>query len=179
MLRSILLLVPFLVIGGCRTVETAPRVSTGRYLFEVTYTNYAWGYNHRGMYVDSAGRIHTFTWPRSGEHWEPRESETYTDAELAAKYAPGAMSGGSVQPDSLNAMLDQMRSASEGSFSDTTRPMADAGVTRSSLYLYDPAEGTYRRIPLRQRGDFRFDNLAPSARTLADMLERYWSEAVK
>lgn len=166
-----------LILAGCHGSESAQKKVTGGYLFEVSYTNFAWGYAHRGMYIDSAGGVHTFEWQRNGDRWEPKDDEVYTSADLAAKYAPGAATGGTIPGDTLRLMLDSFVPASTGSLSDTTHPMADAGVTRSSLYLYDAGAGTYRRIPLRQRGDLRFDNLAPAARTLADILDRYWSEA--
>jgi len=179
-LRSFLVLLPLLAVVGCHPCgdpnePTDPPAKTGRVLFEVAYTNHAWGYNHQGMYVDNEGNIYTYRWPMGeGARWT-HDGNLYTEAELTAHYAPGSASAGIIARDSLKMMIGLMESASRGTFSDTTQTAADAGATHTSLYLYDARSKTYRQIALRLRGDNSFDNRSSSARQLADILEARWA----
>lgn len=182
-LVSSLLLLSLLFVGGCHhhggcvDPDEDPQPQTvGKVLFEVNYTNFAWGYAHRGMYIDNTGRIYTYEWPMNGPNCKNDTGSAFTEAQLMEHFAPGSRFIGTVSSDTLAMMRSLMADASRGYFSDTTMTAADAGGTESRLYLYDASTKIYRPTALRLRGDYSFDNLSPSATLLADILEKRWQE---
>ncbi|MFV0415069.1 MAG: hypothetical protein ACK5NG_01730, partial [Chthoniobacterales bacterium] len=61
--------------------------------------------------------------------------------------------------------------AETGKLSEPKSVMRDAGITTSSCYVYDVKTKIYKRIKLREAGDWSQENLSPAAQELANWLE--------
>ncbi|MDB5033227.1 MAG: hypothetical protein JWQ98_468 [Chlorobi bacterium] len=151
-----------------------------KYLFEASSLNYAWGFAHSGLSIDSAGNIYSFQWDfRGTPEWQPHQNGEYTADDLAAEYAPNRKFLRTIPRDSLERMKSLMASAQLGSYSDTTHTGADMGNEDVGFYRYDGTRGIYTWIVLRRRGDFSFDNQAASAKVIADWLQALHKEAMQ
>lgn len=167
-----------LLLSGCSIQATKPEELPfcttppliPLYVFEVEYINHAWGYQHSGIVIDSAGNLYTYSWDTPD--WVPSQQEQYDDASLARKYNPNRRFIRKISSDMLASMLALRASAVNSSYSDTVNVGADAGGLQSSIYQYN--EGAvlrYQRIALRLTGDFTFEKQSDAARVIADWLE--------
>ncbi|MEP7220256.1 MAG: hypothetical protein ABI876_15135 [Bacteroidota bacterium] len=142
-----------------------------KYLFEASSLNYAWGFAHGGLSIDSAGNLYSFQWEFRGAEWQSHANGEYTEAELTAEYAPSRKFIRTIPRDSLDRMTSLMKPALAGTYSDTTHTAADMGNQDMGFYRYDEARKIYTWTVLRRRGDFSFDNRAASAGVIADWLQ--------
>jgi hypothetical protein len=165
---------------GCRAASEPPPHQAGageatgpiiqRFVCERSYMNFAYGYQHAGIFVDRDGAIHSFHVERSIPP-QPPAAPDRTEAEMKDKYGMARKLVGSVPADRLRAMFQLIPAAARGSFSRRVQAGADRGAVVSSCYLFDAAAQRYREIELTVAGDWEYRNLAPEARILATWLE--------
>jgi len=62
--------------------------------------------------------------------------------------------------------------AKNGTLSDPKNEMVDFGTVQYSGFLYDPDNSRYKRILIKQTGDWAIDNSSKEAKTLYDWLKR-------
>jgi hypothetical protein len=142
-----------------------------RFVCERSYTNFAWGYQHRGIFIDRDGGLFRFsastsTLPR------PARSSDLGEAEMEAKYGPGPTLVRTVPREELLAMFRLIAPAAKGEHSKRAESgTRDFGSITSACYLFDPAAGRYREVELDVKGDWEYRNLAPEAQKLAAWLE--------
>jgi hypothetical protein len=136
---------------------------------ERSHTNHAWGYQHRGIYVDGAGGVFRFEHGR-GDRTLQTPADSVTEAALLARFAPGRVSAGTVAPAELSARHREVLQARDGALTERSRRMADAGVTVRRCWLPDEG-GRYREVFLRQTGDWERENRSPAAARLAGWLD--------
>jgi hypothetical protein len=179
MARTMMACLAMLGAAGCchfpQEPTPVPDQTQQKFLFETEYLNHAWGYHQNGIAIENDGRVYRYEMPREKE-WKPNDNGIYSASELTAKYGNSRTYIMTIPADSLKAMYTLIAAASGGSYSDTLHVGADAGGTTYSCWLTD-GQGSYRRLALRLRGDFRFDNLSPSAVKIADWLDTIWQRA--
>ena len=151
------------------TATTAPNEIVQRFVCERSYTNFAWGYQHSGIYVDREGGVYRFpvenrVRPRPLQHANP------TEAEMEAKYGQSVALIGRVPADALLAMFRLIPAAAKGGHSERVSASRDRGAFVSACYLFDAAEKRYREVELDVKGDWEYRNLAPEAETLTKWL---------
>jgi hypothetical protein len=135
-----------------------------RFICERSYTNFAWGYAHTGIYVDRDGGVYRFsvrsaTLPRTA-------GSARTEPEMRAKYGPDAVRVRTVPRAELLANFRLIAAAAKGEYSPRVAGGADRGATVSSCYLFDGADGRYREVVLDAQGDWQYRNLSSEARKL-------------
>ncbi len=106
-------------------------------------------------------------------------AEGVTDADLERGYAQGRERVGTADEATLRAAAGLIRRARDGPWSKRRQTAAGAGAQRATCFDHDAATGRYREVPLRLRGDFTQDNLAPAARTLVRWLDSLAASAAR
>ena len=157
--------------GGPNPSPSSPPTVRQHFLFEKSYTNFAWGYQHRGIYVDGRGDIYSYQYGPQNTQPTPPNGEIITDQSLETKYNANRKLIGKVEPRLLQEMTARIRPASLGKQSERVSQGADMGSTQRLAYLWIPQTGTYRKVELRVTGDWAYHNLSPAARELADWLD--------
>jgi hypothetical protein len=149
--------------------DTTPSIEiVQRFVCERSYTNYAWGFQHAGIYVDREGGVHRFD---AGNRMPPGPLEsTPTEAEMDAKYGRSVALIGRVPADELLAMFRLIPAASKGAYSDRVSASRDRGAFVTMCYVFDAAERRYRAVELDVQGDWEYRNLTPEAETLTKWL---------
>lgn len=137
---------------------------------ERSYTNHAWGYQHRGIYVDRIGGVYRYEHGRGDQPLLRVPADSLTEQALLARYTPGRVSAGTVARAEVAERYREVLAAREGALTERARRMADAGVTVRRCWLPD-AGGVYREVFLRQTGDWERENRSPAAARLTRWLD--------
>ncbi|HSU16276.1 hypothetical protein [Longimicrobium sp.] len=155
-----------LVAASASCAETfIPRLEPGSALFEVEYTNAAWGRRWNGFYVDAQDRVYSYDLGDARFDLEGSGDE-FTAAELAAKYAHDAKLVTTLAPGEALARYDGVRAVLTTPLTAPRGMCADAGTLRFSALVYDARTDTYHRVLLHQSGDVAQANLSPVALNL-------------
>lgn len=162
------------LLCGCQSARAgtvAPAETQARPFFcERSHTNFAWSYQHRGIYVDASGAVFRFRHGRGDQALLRVPADSLTERALLARFAPGRESAGSVTPTEMVERYRQAVAAREGALSERRRRGADMGATIRRCFLPDDA-GIYREVLLRQTGDWEMENRAPDAVRLSAWLD--------
>jgi hypothetical protein len=140
-----------------------------RFVCERSYSNFAWGYQHSGIYVDREGVVYQFN-VRVTRYPKLAQGPGWTESELDNKYGPDRKPLRTVPASELRAMYDLIPAAANGQLSKKVQAGADMGATVSACYLFDPVSQRYREVELEVAGDWKYRNVAPEATKLAAWL---------
>jgi hypothetical protein len=151
--------------GSSQSVARIPQ----RFVCERSYTNFAWGYQHSGIYVDREGVVYQFNVRVAGYPKLPHGPDR-TESEMENKYGPDTKVLRTVSASELRAMYELIPAAAKGPLSKRVSAGADRGASVSACYLFDPGSNRYREVELEVVGDWTYRNLAPEARKLAAWL---------
>lgn len=66
----------------------------------------------------------------------------------------------------------KLMKAANAALSDPKNEMVDFGTVQYSGFLFDPDNNTYKRILIKQTGDWAIDNSSKEARALYEWLKR-------
>ena len=162
--------------GGTKVTNTptqnsSPTLNTNKVYCERSYTNFAWGYQHHGIYVDAEGNLYSYSYQPKEKPWAPKQGDAPTAEELADKYDHGKKLIRKIEPQEWQASFKLLAAASQGKLSKRKQSGADMGSNVCRCYVFDEATNRYKDIPLRVQGDWSYENLAPSAKTLVDWLD--------
>jgi hypothetical protein len=144
-----------------------PQVSEQRIYCEISYTNFAWGYQHRGLYVDPQGQLYSYQYKRGDKPWSPRSADSATEQELEEKYSHGRTLIRKIDLQELQEKYKLVEPASKGKMSKRLQRGADQGSSVTRCYLFEAAGERYKEVELKVAGDWSYENLAPSAKKLA------------
>jgi hypothetical protein len=140
-----------------------------RFVCERSYTNFAWGYQHGGIFVDHDGGVYRFA-VRGTSRLAPASTDGLDEAELEAKFGPDRTLLRTVSKDELLAMFRLIPAAAKGRNSERVSVSRDRGALVSACYSFDAKKRRYRLIELDVKGDWEYRNLAPEAHKLAEWL---------
>jgi len=146
-----------------------------KYLFEVSYINWAWGYVDQGMYVDGDGNVYSYDLSNRDPRFHYPEGGVYSQASLDDKYSSNPLFIRTVERETLLQMSNLIGPASRGRLTDPESTACDAGGTTYTAFLFDKDTAQYREVVLYQSGDWTVENTAPEAATLRDWLTQMWS----
>ncbi|WP_420125638.1 hypothetical protein [Longimicrobium sp.] len=165
-----------LLLCGCQsaragTPEPAETPSGAPSFYcERSHTNHAWSYQHRGIYVDSAGAVFSFRHDSGDQALLRVPADSLTEQRLLARYAPGRTPAGTVPAAEMSRRHTQVLQARDGALSERRDRGADMGDTVRRCYLPDAA-GVYREVFLSQQGDWESHNTSPAAMQLSRWLD--------
>ncbi len=168
-MKRIIIVCILVLCQGCLTgPEAGSNNIKQKFLFEVTYENYAWGFQLRGIYINNQGQVYQYD--HSHEAWRPSNTELYTEEDLLQKFESNKEFVGTVDNQTLLEMYSQIKAASEGTLSEPVQRCVDAGITSYIAYLFDSQSNLYKPILLYQTGDWAQKNLSESAKVLSEWL---------
>jgi len=171
MKRFVFILI-LLSLSGCDLFVSSPRVSTRNFLFEVEYENFAWGYVHRGIYINNKGEVYKYDYDSSSGIWRRNDDGLYTESELIKKYRPNNEFLKKLDVNRVSQMRDLIPEAMQAGYSDTVSVGADIGAVNYICYSYDKSAHKYFEIILAQEGDWKFKKESAAADTLINWLKK-------
>ncbi len=139
-------------------------------LFEVSYTNFAWGYRLGGFYVDRRGDVYSFSRGPEDERWHPAESGHLLEQDLHEKYSINKDRLGTIDRGTLSSMVDLIGQASVGEMTEPVGRCNDFGGRSFVAYVQDGLTGEYKNIVLYQYGDWARRNKSSAAVELFEWL---------
>lgn len=170
-MRTVLVISIALVLAGCQLLVDSGSDDESidqKILFEIERTNYAWGFVHRGIYVDSTGAVYRYD--RGSEPWQAKRDSSFTEVELLDKYSRGRERIGQIDAETLSERVAWISAAAQGRLTTPNFACNDAGVLSFLAYRYDAQTGHYTPVVLRQSGDRFRENQAAQAEQLVTWL---------
>ena len=168
--RSFLFLSIFLAGSSC-IVDSESSLSTRLYLFEVEYINYAWNYQHSGIYIDNIGNIFSYKYDSNDEDWKPKSYKQVTRNELEEKYSHSKNFIAKTDKDTLQEKIKLIPLAAKESYPAKNNPGSDMGTLSYIAYLYKAEDDAYIPVILEKQGDWEYKNESQAAKILADWLK--------
>lgn len=137
-------------------------------LFKVEYTNYAWGYSHSGILIDSSGNVGYFKYP---ENWHSIDTSGYiSESEMNDNISQIDTFYLTVDKNILLKNFNLVQYAAEGEISKPNNSGADMGETVYSAFLYDSVVRKYKHVLINQFGDWSRNNKSPEANQILQWL---------
>ncbi len=154
---------------GCEEMlHTNEQLPDQEYFFLFEYINFAWGYQHNGWLMDSTGTVRYFEVP---EKWMVPSTDAAIEIPGIENYVSRADSViTKVDRSVLIRKAQLIDTAAKGEFTEPENVMADAGSWSYYALQYDPDRETYKRILLKQDGDWEIENLSEAAMELYDWM---------
>ena len=179
--HALLAAVSTVTLVGCDDVATKPSTPPGpapgtqqTWLCGREYANQAWGYQRRGVVLDTAGNIWKYDFKSSPtalvNPWGPKDMANMSEEELKLRYN-GAMTTGKVPVEEIAKHLPLIAEAANAKPTEPKGVGADMGSNMLYCYTYDAAKRSYAQVLLDQKGDFESTNPSPAAKTLASWLD--------
>ncbi|RPI24247.1 MAG: hypothetical protein EHM61_17625 [Acidobacteria bacterium] len=138
----------------------APR---SRFFCEQSFVNFAWGYVHKGIYVDDKGGVYRFAYRPGSKPWQPERGDAPTAQELEEKYSHGRELITTVSAEQLETVRRWIEDARKGQLSDPRHTAFDAGSVLTCCYVFDDSTSRYSLLVLKQEGDYTRENGSPGA----------------
>jgi hypothetical protein len=137
--------------------------------FQYEYINYAWGYQHYGWLIDSTGKVFCYHNP---ENWNFPDSLGFINtSDMDSNISETDSICYKIDIRKLNDKTELIFNASKGKISEPVHEMYDAGGSVYSAFLYNKNTGKYKKILLKQEGDFRIENSSTEADELYTWLK--------
>jgi len=137
--------------------------------FQYEYVNYAWGYSHHGWLMDSTGAVWCYDQPAQ---WNfPDSSGKLPELSMMENLAEADSLCYQIPVYNLAQKIPLIEAAADGTISEPENVMADAGISGYYAWIYDKEHQRYRRILLKEEGDWERENLSEEAETLYKWLE--------
>jgi len=166
-MKSILIVaVSTLLLSGC---EKIPEYGNNT-IFMVEYSNYAWGFQHSGIMIDSTGNVMTFNLPTTWNR--PDEVGFISLADMQENLTQMEEISCTVTRNDFAKYSSKLMEAKNGTLSDPKNEMYDFGTVQYSGFLYDPDNSRYKKILIWQFGDWTIENSSKEARALYEWLKR-------
>jgi|WetSurMetagenome_2_1015567.scaffolds.fasta_scaffold104495_2 hypothetical protein len=137
-------------------------------LFQVEYSNYAWGYSHNGIIIDSSGNVGYFKYPKN---WHDMDSLGYiSESEMNDNLSQIDTIYLTVDKNTLLRNFNLVQYAAEGEISIPESTGADMGETVYSAFIYDPVSRKYKQVLINQFGDWSRNNKSREANQILHWL---------
>lgn len=141
--------------------------------FQFEYFNLAWGYQHRGFFIDGEGNIMGFEFPLtdSTKVWTNHyNTDLYTETELKDNFAHATEFLGEVDIEDLLPKVNRIPDIDLNDLSERVNQTIDGGTFGLYAYLWNSDEEKYLKILLESRGDSGQKNESSAARSIVNWL---------
>lgn len=167
MKTKMLLLSVLFILLGCKE-EYKPTKLNQEVLFKTEYVNYAWGYQHHGLLVDSSGNVWSYHLPKE---WNFADADGYISLEdMKDNYYQTEQTSITINKDTLQRYYNKLTKAAYGDLSEPKTEMFDAGSTSFSGFIYHPKTKQYKEVLIRQIGDVYIENKSIEAMQIYNWL---------
>lgn len=155
-----------LLLPGCEKVQDYYNTT----VFMVEFSNHAWVIQHSGIMIDSTGYVRKFNLPPAW-NW-PDDKGFITQDKMEENLAQAEEIICTVTKNDFARFSSKLLKAEEGKLSDPRNEMCDFGTVRYSGFLFDPDTNMYKRILIKQVGDWAMDNSSKEAKDLYEWLKK-------
>jgi hypothetical protein len=169
-MNKIAFLLCLTIITGCKKENNAIPALKQEVLFQIDYINYAWGYDHHGLLIDSSGNVRTYRLPNNW-HFEDADG-TISASDMHENLQQIDTVSFKIDKDSLIANFRKLPYAAMGAITEPKMVMVDAGSTQYSGYIYNANLKQYKQILLKQEGDVLIENKSSEANEIYNWLVR-------
>ncbi|PKO99440.1 MAG: hypothetical protein CVU13_05020 [Bacteroidetes bacterium HGW-Bacteroidetes-8] len=145
-------------------------------LFQYEYINYAWGRQHNGWFADSTGVIYTYNLPTGWNFCNV--NETLTEEQMESNISKCVNTGVYYSQNDLFSAYTLFKAAESGSVSDPVHEMCDAGARIYSCFIYNPTDKTYKKVLLKEIGDWKIENNSNAAKNIVKVMESISNELI-
>lgn len=139
------------------------------------YANQAWGYQRRGVVLDTAGNIWRYEIKGSPtvlvNPWQPKDITSMNEHELKLRYNGAVTTGTKVPVDEIPRHFPLIGQAANATPTPPKSVGADMGQNLLYCYTYIPAQRTYSQVMLDNKGDLESTNPSPAAKILSGWLD--------
>jgi hypothetical protein len=171
--RSASLLIALIVQSvGSHAAEVEQQV-----VCEVSHLNFAWGFQHSGIYIDPTGSIGEFNYSADDSRWAPNRGQPMTQGDLRQKHRPGNRVIARVCPAQMIWLRDELNKVRYSPSSEPTHGSSDGGTQFTQCWMFGSDSAPGQHIRLRETGDVESRNLAEAAPALANWIEAVAQDA--
>jgi hypothetical protein len=163
---TLIVAISALLLSGCEKIYDYDNNT----IFMVEYSNYAWGIRHSGIMIDSTGNVMTFNLPTTWNR--PDEMGFISLEDMQENLTQMEEISCAVTRNDFARYSSKLMEAKNGTLSDPKNEMADFGTVLYSGFLFDSNNNTYKRILIKQTGDWAIDNSSKEAQELYEWLKR-------
>lgn len=162
--KCIVILIVILLLTGCEKKNDSPPTVNQLILFQSEYINFAWVYDHRGILIDSSGRVRSYKLPKI---WHFPDTSGYVSlSDMDDNIGQLDTSAFKIKKDTLLKYFDKLKGAALGKITDPVQAMFDAGAHRYSGFIYDSKTKKYKEVLIRQSGDVYIENKSQEAKEI-------------
>ena len=172
-LLDVTYLIRYLYLNGTVPCPMPTVPQSQKYIFEIEYINYAWGYRLNGTVIDNQGYIYRYSYNHDDTPWDTTGG-ILTEADLDAKFSHNQVLIGTVPMDTLLKYYGMIEAAVQGQISPAVTRCFDFGLLTTMAYQLDTLTGEYSPVLLHRSGDIAQINNAPQA----DLIYRWFYEDV-
>lgn len=172
-----------LVLLGCDIFESDPPEQ--KYIFDVYYVNYAWGFTMRGIYIDNNGDMFSYqvsptdTVSRDSLRMFHRYGLNIKERDLDMKFSFNKNIIKNIGSTIAIKKLGDLYNVPLNAYSDTLGTGADMGAYVYSGYIFDIKSNTYREVELKVSGDVSYYNTSNNATELVSWLSSITKDVYK
>jgi|GEM_PF-5293008 hypothetical protein len=156
-------LLSVVTVGAQTSVPFAP------VLFIREYSNYAWGHQDGGWFIDSTGAFFTFNLQKDSV-WTLSNSDSLTPQQMQHMHELAAPSDKKIPLDTIQKMAALIQPSRNGIISRFDNGCRDFGGVSYRAYYFDDSSTLYRTVYLFEFGDGGLRNSSPAAIALAQWL---------
>ncbi|MBU1435995.1 MAG: hypothetical protein KKF79_01375 [Gammaproteobacteria bacterium] len=153
--------------GGGQSVETQPvpqSVQPGKYMFAVTFDNYAWGQQHRGLVIKGNGDLYTFDLSETGATLT--DNELFDETALTRYFEAAKFEFvQALSKEELDPLWRNSLTISNNTLGERASICRDAGGYQYLMFQPVGPE-QIKKVQIYQTGDFRQEQLNPTAAPL-------------
>jgi hypothetical protein len=173
--------------GGSAIVETSGQSQDnaaddlGPLVFDWSYTNWAWGYVHRGCYIAADGDVYSYAYPRGAvpPHQAADASGSLTQSDLLEEFDSGRKLMGHLSQTQLDEMrgFGALAHRAASAKIEGRQAANDAGSATLQVFVrYQrmtvmkpsrPEPILYRPVLLEEHGDWERKNVSEAAKTMS------------
>ena len=129
------------------------------FLFEISYENYAWGYQLSGRYIDSDGIVFFYDYSNNEyNYWTPEDRDNPTRIELIEKYSKQNEKLRQISTHDVDYYYQLFSLLPNAKYTDTVHTGCDMGIIQFIAYYYSEENDTYTKRVLKQYGDLSFQD---------------------
>jgi hypothetical protein len=152
------------LLAACNDTDSDQNSS---YRFYVEYTNHAWGFDHRGLFINDSGEVYSYQLEQIPDL---ERDNSYTEQELDNLFAQNQAYLMTLESSEFSSMVSMSERVETDHLTDPENNCFDAGIYRYSTFDYNKDTGVYSDILLYQTGDWRIVNNDANAIAVRDWL---------
>lgn len=153
--KLVIISLTILILTGCKKNFTVSEET--EILFQYDYINYAWGYQHKGFFIDNKGNVLVYNNP---EEWNFADDDLrQSKKQIAENLASCVQSEIKIPEEELKKYINYIKNIASSKVTAVKNVAADAGASKYICYQYSDITEYYKGSLIKMEGDFTCENL--------------------